>query len=634
MSTMNLALKAPPLALREQAPGPARATPTAASPATGATPQADAAPAALELRNVCKSYGSGSARTEVLDQLNLRIEPGEFVAIVGFSGSGKTTLVSLLAGLAQADSGQVLKDGQPITAPGPDRGVVFQSYSLMPWLTVRENIALAVDRVFASDSRTQRNERVSRYISMVGLTPAADKKPAQLSGGMRQRVSVARALATNPDVLLMDEPLSALDALTRANLQDEIVRIWSEERKTVLLITNDVDEALMMADRIIPLETGPRAKLGPSFKVDIDRPRDRRAMNHDVRFQALRAQITQHLLGLAHQRDTDQGTQIIALPQLTPREVAPQRLPTAASLFRMRHAAQAEAIENDLVAAARAAAPTLLSPTPADAAANEHISDGRFVEFSQVVKVYPGANGPQTVVDGFDMKIRRGEFISVIGHSGCGKSTVLSMIAGLTDISEGVIVLDGREVANAGPDRGLVFQAPSLVPWLTAFENVMLGVARVFPHATQAERNNTVAYYLGRVGLGNAMDKRAADLSNGMKQRVGIARAFALNPKLLLLDEPFGMLDSLTRWDLQEVLMETWARSQVTAIMVTHDVDEAILLADRVVMMSNGPRAKIGRIMDVPLPRPRTREALLSHPRYYELREELIGFLEDCGKQH
>ena len=239
------------------------------------------------------------------------------------------------------------------------------------------------------------------------------------------------------------------------------------------------------------------------------------------------------------------------------------------------------------------------------------------------------------MVDGFDLKMRRGEFISIIGHSGCGKRTVLSMVAGLTDITEGVIVLDGREVADAGPDRGLVFQAPSLVPWLSAFDNVMLGVERVFPHASKAER---AQHRRPTTWAASAWARRCTsaqrELSNGMKQRVGIARAFALNPKLLLLDEPFGMLDSLTRWDLQEVLMEVWTRSQVTAMMVTHDVDEAILLADRVVMMSNGPRAKIGRVMDVPLPRPRTREALLAHPRYYELREELIGFLEDCGRQH
>jgi nitrate/nitrite transport system ATP-binding protein len=600
---------------------------SALNAATSHRPTVEVVPAtaALELRNVSKGYGSGANRSQVLEGLNLQVEPGEFVAIVGFSGSGKTTLVSLLAGLIQADSGEVLKDGTPIVEPGPDRGVVFQSYSLMPWLSVRENVALAVDRVFSSESATERAARVKHYVAMVGLSPAIDKKPAELSGGMRQRVSVARALATNPDVLLLDEPLSALDALTRANLQDEIVRIWSEDRKTVLLITNDVDEALMMADRIIPLETGPKAKLGPSFKVDIPRPRDRREMNHDQRFQELRGEITQYLIGLAHQRDAGRGAQVIQLPTLTPKATEAVRAPTAASLFGLRHAPLAEAIE-----LAAATVPDLPGAGPMALRS----SDERFVEFSKVVKIYPSPRGPQTVVDGFDLKMARGEFISIIGHSGCGKSTVLSMVAGLTDLSEGVIVLDGREVAGAGPDRGLVFQAPSLVPWLTAYDNVMLGVERVFPHASKAERHDTVAYYLGRVGLGDAMHKRASELSNGMKQRVGIARAFALNPKLLLLDEPFGMLDSLTRWELQEVLMEVWTRSQVTAVMVTHDVDEAILLADRVVMMRNGPRAKIGRIMDVPLPRPRTRESLLAHPRYYELREELIGFLEDCGRQH
>jgi nitrate/nitrite transport system ATP-binding protein len=222
----------------------------------------------------------------------------------------------------------------------------------------------------------------------------------------------------------------------------------------------------------------------------------------------------------------------------------------------------------------------------------------------------------------------KGEFITLIGHSGCGKSTVLSMVAGLNKISGGGIVLDGKEVSGAGPDRAVVFQAPSLMPWLTARENVALGVDRVYPHASPAERRDIVEYYLHRVGLGDAMHKLAAELSNGMKQRVGIARAFSLSPKLLLLDEPFGMLDSLTRWELQDVLMDVWARTQVTAICVTHDVDEAILLADRVVMMSNGPNAKIGNIMEVDLPRPRSRKALLGHPDYYAYREELLDFLE------
>jgi len=181
----------------------------------------------------------------------------------------------------------------------------------------------------------------------------------------------------------------------------------------------------------------------------------------------------------------------------------------------------------------------------------------------------------------------------------------------------------------AGPDRAVVFQAPSLFPWMSVRENVMLGVERVFPHASKAERGDIVDYYLAKVGLGDAMDKRASELSNGMKQRVGIARAFALSPKLLLLDEPFGMLDSLTRWALQEVLMEVWSRTQVTAICVTHDVDEAILLADRVVMMTNGPNARIGRVLQVDIPRPRTRRALLEHPSYYKYRQELLCFLEE-----
>ncbi|MFZ5558465.1 MAG: ABC transporter ATP-binding protein [Pseudomonadota bacterium] len=580
--------------------------PNLAGPAAGLSAAAPhAAVPALELRGVGKGFGAGAARSEVLGDVNLSIAEGEFVAIVGFSGSGKTTLVNLLAGLIAPDRGVVLKDGRPVAGPGPDRGVVFQSYSLMPWLTVAENVALAVDRVHADRPPQARRERVARYVEMVGLTAAAFKRPAELSGGMRQRVAVARALAADPDVLLLDEPLSALDALTRANLQDEIVRIWNEERKTVLLITNDVDEALMLADRIVPLDPGPRASLGPSFPVDLPRPRDRRAMNHDPAFKRLRARVTQYLIDAGSRRAGASAGKVIQLPALTPK-VAADAGAGLGGLFGMAGRGSG----------ARPAA---------------RGGDERFVEFTRLGKTYATRQGPHKVVEGFDLKIRKGEFVSIIGHSGCGKSTVLSMTAGLTDVTEGGIILDGREVSGAGPDRGIVFQSPSLVPWLSAYDNVALGVERVFAHVSAAERRDTVEYYLGRVGLADAAHKRAGELSNGMKQRVGIARAFALAPKLLLLDEPFGMLDSLTRWELQEVLMEVWARNRVTAIMVTHDVDEAILLADRVVMMTNGPRARVGRVLEVPLPRPRTRRALLAHERYYELRESLITFLEDCG---
>jgi nitrate/nitrite transport system ATP-binding protein len=582
---------------------------------------AAAAPApripALELRGVAKGYGSGAGRSEVLHDVNLSIAEGEFVAIVGFSGSGKTTLVSLLAGLIEADGGEILKAGHPLRGPGPDRAVVFQSYSLMPWLTVGENVALAVDAVHASLPEPKRKHRTLKYVEMVGLGHAIHKKPAELSGGMRQRVAVARALAANPDVLLLDEPLSALDALTRAKLQDEIVRIWSEERKTVLLITNDVDEALMLADRTIPMDPGPRASLGPCFTVDIARPRDRRAMNHHSAFKRLRRDITQYLIDAGRQRAAAGSAKVIALPTLTP-QVEGVPGPSLPRMLGRRHAAQPEAAQRG-EAAEYAEAQTLKKPF-----------DDRFVEFTQLGKIYGSGNKALKVIDDFNLKIAKGEFVSIIGHSGCGKSTVLSMIAGLTDASEGGIILDGREIGGAGPDRGIVFQSPSLVPWLSACENVALGVDRVFPHASAAERRDIVEHHLGRVGLADALHKRAGEMSNGMRQRVGIARAFALSPKLLLLDEPFGMLDSLTRWDLQEVLMDVWSRSRVTAIMVTHDIDEAILLADRVVMMTNGPQARIGRVLDVPLERPRTRRALLEHERYYQLREGLITFLEEC----
>ncbi|GJL87330.1 MAG: hypothetical protein DHS20C03_10390 [Minwuia thermotolerans] len=548
----------------------------------------------LELKGLTKGYGVGVDRSVVLDGIDLAVEEGEFIAIVGFSGSGKTTLISAIAGLIEPDAGEILLKGKPVKGPDPERGVVFQSYSLMPWLTVEGNVALAVDSVFSSESRAERAARVARYIDMVGLSHAVDRKPAELSGGMRQRVAVARALAMSPEILLLDEPLSALDALARANLQDEITRIWQQDRKTVLLITNDVDEAILLADRIIPLNPGPNATLGPEFRVDLARPRERTAMNHDADFKRLRAEITQYLMRVGLERGASVEDDI-TLPNVVPiTQQGTEDLPPEAYLK-----------------------------------AAESPREDRFLEFINLKKVYPTPKGPLTVVDGVELKMRKGEFISLIGHSGCGKSTVLSMTAGLNEISSGSVVLDGREVAGAGPERAVVFQAPSLMPWMTARENVSIGVDRVFPGATASERSDIVEYYLSKVGLGDSMDRLAADLSNGMKQRVGIARAFALSPKLLLLDEPFGMLDSLTRWELQEVLMDVWKRTQVTAICVTHDVDEAILLADRVVMMTNGPNATIGRIMEVDLPRPRTRKALLEHPDYYLYREQLLSFLEE-----
>lgn len=251
-----------------------------------------------------------------------------------------------------------------------------------------------------------------------------------------------------------------------------------------------------------------------------------------------------------------------------------------------------------------------------------------YVELSQLTKIYPTPKGPATIVKDFNLNIQKGEFVTLIGHSGCGKSTVLSMLAGLNDISGGGIILAGRELVGAGPDRGVVFQSPSLLPWLTAFENVMLGVDQVFFTGSKEERREIVEYYLTVVGLCDSMHKKPGELSQGMRQRVGIARAFALKPKMLLLDEPFGMLDSLTRFELQQVLVDLWSRNNITALMVTHDVDEALFLSDRVVCMTDGPEAEVGDILNVEFNRPRERKAVMEHPDYYRLREHLIEFLQ------
>ena len=251
-----------------------------------------------------------------------------------------------------------------------------------------------------------------------------------------------------------------------------------------------------------------------------------------------------------------------------------------------------------------------------------------YLILSKLTKTYPTPKGPAVIVQDFDLNIRQGEFVCLIGHSGCGKSTVLSMVAGLNELTGGGIILAGRELAGAGPDRGVVFQSPCLLPWLTAFENVMLGIDQVFFTAPRYERRQIAEYYLNVVGLGDSMHRKPAELSAGMRQRVGIARAFALAPKMLLLDEPFGMLDSLTRFELQQVLIDLCRRDRKTALMVTHDVDEALFLADRIVMMTNGPAAEVGEILHVEFPRPRKRKDVMEHPDYYRLREHLTSFLE------
>jgi nitrate ABC transporter ATP-binding subunit len=257
----------------------------------------------------------------------------------------------------------------------------------------------------------------------------------------------------------------------------------------------------------------------------------------------------------------------------------------------------------------------------------------KYLECWRLRKEFKTDRGLFVAVQDFTLNVAEGEFVSIIGHSGCGKSTVLSMVAGLHTLNGGGLVLDNHEIVGAGPDRAVVFQSPNLLPWLTALENITLGLEQVQPNASHAERNAIAHDWLRRVGLGRSSHKKPAELSQGMQQRVGIARAFALKPKLLLLDEPFGMLDSLTRLELQDVLLQVLSTHRTTTLMVTHDVDEAVMLSDRIVMMTNGPAATIGDIVSIPFARPRCRELVMETPDYLSYRDEVIGFLEHPAKR-
>ncbi len=251
-----------------------------------------------------------------------------------------------------------------------------------------------------------------------------------------------------------------------------------------------------------------------------------------------------------------------------------------------------------------------------------------YLELTQVTIDFPTDNGPFRALDKVSLRIDEGEFISLIGHSGCGKSTVLNIVAGLHQTTEGGVLLEDREVDSPGPERAVVFQNHSLLPWLTAYENVELAVKQVFKgQKSKAEMKAWIEHNLELVHMDHAMDKKPAEISGGMKQRVGIARALAMQPKVLLMDEPFGALDALTRAHLQDSVMEIHAELGNTIIMITHDVDEAVLLSDRIVMMTNGPAATIGEVLNIELPRPRDRLVLADDPEYNHYRSEVLKFL-------
>jgi bicarbonate transport system ATP-binding protein len=250
-----------------------------------------------------------------------------------------------------------------------------------------------------------------------------------------------------------------------------------------------------------------------------------------------------------------------------------------------------------------------------------------YLEIKDVCKVYPTKTGPFTVLDGVNLNVYQGEFLCVIGHSGCGKSTLLNMVSGFNFPTTGQVLLEGQPITKPGPDRMVVFQNYALLPWRTAFENIYLAVNAVNPEKPEAEKRAIVRDTLTMVGLGDAMDKKPPQMSGGMRQRVSIARALSIRPKVLILDEPFGALDAITKEELQEELLKIWGDNRCTVLMITHDIDEALFLADKLVMMTNGPHAKIGEVMEIPFDRPRDRVRIMEDPQYYKLRNYALDFL-------
>lgn len=255
------------------------------------------------------------------------------------------------------------------------------------------------------------------------------------------------------------------------------------------------------------------------------------------------------------------------------------------------------------------------------------------LEISALSKIFETVTGPYLAVKDFSLQVREGEFVTLLGHSGCGKSTVLSILAGLQDATLGGVCIDGKEVKGPGTERGVVFQSPSLLPWLTARENVALAIQQTLPSLSRTKLKEEASNYLNLVGLTDVADQSPAELSLGTQQRVAIARALALQPRFLLLDEPFGMVDSLTRFELQDVLLRAWEHHRHIVVMVTHDVDEALYLSDRVLLMTDGPEATLGEILDVPFPRRRERLAVLQHNEYYASRRRIIDFLDHHARQ-
>lgn len=486
-------------------------------------------PAKIRFDGVTKSFGRGRAAHNVLEDITLEAREREFLCILGPSGCGKSTLLAMAAGLEQPSQGRIEVDGKLVTGPDPSRMVVFQEYGVFPWATVWQNVVLGIRHFTEAKQRAI----ATHTIDLVGLSGFENTYPGQLSGGMRQRLEVARSLVVSPEILLMDEPLSALDALTRLTVRAEIVRIWKETSTTILFVTHDVDEALQLGDRVALLSGAP-AKLIDVVDIDLPRPRD----ISTAAYERLKAKVS-------------------------------------------------------LACGAATTSPK--------AKLSNHDGEKKPKIVLQGIDQVFGRDGDKLkVLDDINLTIGDGEFVCLLGASGCGKSTLLNIASGLLRPTRGRVSIDGEEIRGPHPRRIFVFQENAIFPWANVEENVRLGIRRLGGEVQQRKIDEA----LEMVGMTKYRTALPHELSSGMKQRVEVARALAVSPDVLLMDEPFAALDSGTRISLCGELLRIWDQQRITILFVTHDVTEAVNLAERVVVFTARP-GRIAEVVPIEIPRPR-----------------------------
>lgn len=534
--------------------------------------------AVLELREICKAHGRGAHRHVLFHKLDLRVAEGEWLVVLAADGRGKTSLISLMAGLQLADEGEVLFRGLPVLCTAAANGALLRGAALRPWLSVHDNLVAALAHTYRSLPVSRQHELATHYARRLDLDDVRAQKPRKLDATQRCRALLARTLALEPELLLLDEPLRDLDACTRAALCDALALLPELRKRSCVWITDDVDEALQLADRIVVLQAGGDgdSRLGAMVRVELPRPRRRLALQHDADYIALRKTLIEAL-----------------------QEAVPTSLVTGS------------------------AGPHLPSQDdPAPAAANDEHGTvrrsprpERYLEFSAV-----GSDG-SSARERFSLKVEQGECVALMGPPDGRASTLLAMAAGLQPIAHGAIVLDGRQIGAPAADRYRLTATPPLQPWRSVSDNLMQDVRAQFPQLDAAARAAVVLHYLARVGL-DAESHRAGSLSARAQQSLALARAFALSPKLLLLDEPFAALAQPDRWTVQAQLLALWSRTRPTLLLKTHDIDEAILLADRIVVLGDEAASH-----EVRLPRPRSRLGMLGQPAYYTLRSQLLRAL-------